>query len=72
MECVFFAVLCCTASIWNVAAIILDPTGPSRTPCNTCQAPAAFMLVIELTWALSALIPLAALLGARNTPTLSF
>ncbi|XP_004458101.2 5-hydroxytryptamine receptor 5B-like [Dasypus novemcinctus] len=59
-----FDVLCCTASIWNVAAIALDRYWTitrhlQYTPRTRRRASA---LMIALTWALSALIALAPLL----------
>ncbi|XP_044625013.1 5-hydroxytryptamine receptor 5B isoform X1 [Equus asinus] len=59
-----FDVLCCTASIWNVAAIALDRywtiTRHLQYPLRTRRR--ASTLMIALTWALSALIALAPLL----------
>lgn len=59
-----FDVLCCTASIWNVAAIALDRywtiTRHLRYTLRTRSRASALM--IALTWALSALIALAPLL----------
>ncbi|XP_038420916.1 5-hydroxytryptamine receptor 5B-like [Canis lupus familiaris] len=59
-----FDVLCCTASIWNVAAIALDRYWTiSRHLQYTLRARRrASALLIALTWALSALIALAPLL----------
>ncbi|XP_045415288.1 5-hydroxytryptamine receptor 5B [Lemur catta] len=61
---VSFDVLCCTASIWNVAAVALDRywavTRHLRYPPRTRRRASA--LLIALTWALSALIALAPLL----------
>lgn len=59
-----FDVLCCTASIWNVAAVALDRYWTitrhlQYTPRTRSRASA---LMIALTWALSALIALAPLL----------
>ncbi|XP_076966435.1 5-hydroxytryptamine receptor 5B [Callospermophilus lateralis] len=59
-----FDVLCCTASIWNVAAIALDRywtiTRHLQYTLRTRRRASAVM--IALTWALSALIALAPLL----------
>ncbi|XP_036091916.1 5-hydroxytryptamine receptor 5B isoform X2 [Rousettus aegyptiacus] len=59
-----FDVLCCTASIWNVAAIALDRywtiTRHLQYTLRTRRRASALM--IALTWALSALIALAPLL----------
>ncbi|XP_070363565.1 5-hydroxytryptamine receptor 5B-like isoform X1 [Equus asinus] len=59
-----FDVLCCTASIWNVAAVALDRywtiTRRLQYPLRTRRRASALM--IALTWALSALIALAPLL----------
>ncbi|XP_077009656.1 5-hydroxytryptamine receptor 5B-like [Tamandua tetradactyla] len=59
-----FDVLCCTASIWNVAAIALDRywtiTRHLQYTLRTRRRASALM--IALTWALSALIALARLL----------
>uniref|UniRef100_G1TCJ5 G-protein coupled receptors family 1 profile domain-containing protein n=1 Tax=Oryctolagus cuniculus TaxID=9986 RepID=G1TCJ5_RABIT len=59
-----FDVLCCTASIWNVAAIALDRywtiTRHLQYTLRTRRRASALM--ITLTWALSALIALAPLL----------
>ncbi|XP_021092385.1 5-hydroxytryptamine receptor 5B isoform X2 [Heterocephalus glaber] len=59
-----FDVLCCTASIWNVAAIALDRywtiTHHLQYTLRTRRRASALM--IALTWALSALIALAPLL----------
>ncbi|XP_008839632.1 5-hydroxytryptamine receptor 5B [Nannospalax galili] len=59
-----FDVLCCTASIWNVAAIALDRywtiTRHLRYTLRTRRRASALM--IALTWTLSALIALAPLL----------
>lgn len=59
-----FDVLCCTASIWNVAAIALDRYWTiTRHLQYTLRARRrASALMIALTWALSALIALAPLL----------
>ncbi|XP_032770971.1 5-hydroxytryptamine receptor 5B [Rattus rattus] len=59
-----FDVLCCTASIWNVAAIALDRywtiTRHLQYTLRTRRRASALMIAI--TWALSALIALAPLL----------
>lgn len=59
-----FDVLCCTASIWNVAAIALDRywtiTRHLQYTLRTRRRASALMIVV--TWALSALIALAPLL----------
>nr|XP_007962940.2 5-hydroxytryptamine receptor 5B [Chlorocebus sabaeus] len=59
-----FDVLCCTASIWNVAAIALDRywtiTRHLQYTLRTRRRASALMIV--LTWALSALIAFAPLL----------
>ena len=61
---VSFDVMCCTASIWNVAAIALDRYWTiTRHLQYTLRARRrASALMIALTWALSALIALAPLL----------
>nr|XP_006196157.1 5-hydroxytryptamine receptor 5B [Vicugna pacos] len=59
-----FDVLCCTASIWNVAAIALDRywTITRHLQYTLRTRRRASVLMIALTWALSALIALAPLL----------
>ncbi|XP_012500127.1 PREDICTED: 5-hydroxytryptamine receptor 5B [Propithecus coquereli] len=59
-----FDVLCCTASIWNVAAIALDRywTITRHLHYRLRTRRRASALMIALTWALSALIALAPLL----------
>ena len=59
-----FDVMCCTASIWNVAAIALDRywTITRHLQYTLRTRRRASMLMIALTWALSALIALAPLL----------
>ncbi|XP_017751887.1 PREDICTED: 5-hydroxytryptamine receptor 5B-like [Rhinopithecus bieti] len=59
-----FDVLCCTASIWNVAAIALDRywTITRHVQYTLRTRRRASALMIALTWALSALIALAPLL----------
>uniref|UniRef100_A0A8C4FGW3 G-protein coupled receptors family 1 profile domain-containing protein n=1 Tax=Catagonus wagneri TaxID=51154 RepID=A0A8C4FGW3_9CETA len=59
-----FDVLCCTASIWNVAAIALDRywTIKRHLQYTLRTRRRASGLMIALTWALSALIALAPLL----------
>jgi 5-hydroxytryptamine receptor 5 len=59
-----FDVLCCTASIWNVAAIALDRywTITRHLQYTLRTRRRAATLMIALTWALSALIALAPLL----------
>nr|ACE73641.1 5-hydroxytryptamine receptor 5B (predicted) [Sorex araneus] len=59
-----FDVLCCTASIWNVAAIALDRywTITRHLQYTLRTRSRASALMIALTWALSALIALAPLL----------
>ncbi|EDL39785.1 5-hydroxytryptamine receptor 5B [Mus musculus] len=59
-----FDVLCCTASIWNVAAIALDRywTITRHLQYTLRTRSRASALMIAITWALSALIALAPLL----------
>ncbi|XP_074157954.1 5-hydroxytryptamine receptor 5B-like isoform X2 [Sminthopsis crassicaudata] len=59
-----FDVLCCTASIWNVAAIALDRywTITRHIQYTLRTRSRASILMIVLTWALSALIAFAPLL----------
>ncbi|XP_069880566.1 5-hydroxytryptamine receptor 5B-like [Dipodomys merriami] len=59
-----FDVLCCTASIWNVAAIALDRywTITRHLQYSLRTRRRASALMIALTWALAALIALAPLL----------